>query len=88
MKFRRKWWLSVGKHVKKSFGHLAWVDAVFEKPYVKDSLTNKDSFAIITDMRFNNEYVYARSNPHHNRIKLMRIFRPGPHPIAGYLRTS
>jgi hypothetical protein len=61
---------------------------VFEKPYVKDSLTNKDSFAIITDMRFNNEYVYARSNPHHNRIKLMRIFRPGPHPIAGYLRTS
>ena len=89
MRFRRKWWLSVGKHVKKSFGHLAWVDAVFEKTFVKDALTcDSDNFAIITDMRFHNEYIYARSHTNQSRIKLLRIFRPGPHPIAGYLGTS
>lgn len=91
MEFARRWWLAVGRYTKKHFGGLVWVNSLFTKQFQQKYLyypEYKQNFAIIPDMRFKNEVEFCKNHAFNDKIKLIRIWRPGDHPIAGYLGTA
>ena len=91
MEFRRAWWTTGGRYIKKYFGGQAWINALFTEQFNQNNFyypEYKDNFTIITDLRFKNEFDFARNHKFKDKIKLIRIYRPGDHPRAGYMGTT
>lgn len=90
MEFARTWWLALGRYAKKHFGDTIWIDAIFSEQFKKKFMspqTNLKNFAIITDMRFKNQCQVPKKFGN-EFVKMVRIWRPGDHPVAGFLGTS
>ena len=103
MDFGRAFWTSFGFRLKQHISQYIWLDAIFNNQFKRKYLNPSwSNVAILPDVRFKNQFIYFQdiqkfavlktySNKMANvksMIIKIKIWRPGDHPIAGFLGTS